>query len=176
MDVPRDNRGNPLERSGPTIGYGVDLGQMDTRALSGLGLEPSLTAKLSPYLRLQGRRAIEYIKRNPLILSKEEVDALDVAVENDSYTKLISKYNKDSMAGRFERLPPGTQTAIADVYYQLGLGGAPEFWRQVTSGDWLGAQNNLDNFGDRYKSRRKLDAGLMDRDRRAGVLPDSGQR
>ncbi len=77
----------------------------------------------------------------------------------------------DSTVGRFEALPPRTQTAIADVYFNLGPNGAPDLWRQITTGDWNGAQKNLVRFHDRHSTRRNEDANLLANDMQAGTLP-----
>jgi len=41
----------------------------------------------------------------------------------------------------------------------------------VTSGDWQGVYNNLMNFGDKYSTRRQLEAGLLSQDIQGGNLP-----
>jgi hypothetical protein len=33
--------------------------------------------------------------------------------------------------------------------------GTPTFWRQITTGDWQEAYQNLRNFGDSYPTRRR---------------------
>jgi hypothetical protein len=63
----------------------------------------------------------------------------------------------------FEDLPDGVQTVIASVAFQYGSlqKRTPNFWRQITSGDWQGAYRNLQNFGDDYGTRRKKEAVLL---------------
>jgi hypothetical protein len=38
----------------------------------------------------------------------------------------------------------------------------PNFWKQVTSGDWGAAKRNLLDFQDKYPTRRKKEAALLD--------------
>ena len=36
------------------------------------------------------------------------------------------------------------------------------FWKQITEHDWESVIANLKNFGDKYPSRRKLEANLIE--------------
>ncbi|WP_117035089.1 pesticin C-terminus-like muramidase [Klebsiella pneumoniae] len=60
------------------------------------------------------------------------------------------------------------------VAYQYGTNLAsatPNFWSQVTNGQWQEAINNLNNFGDAYPTRRRSEAALIQSDLDAGKLP-----
>ena len=53
---------------------------------------------------------------------------------------------------------------IASVSFQYGVAlnrRTPNFWWQITNGDWDGALANLRNFGDRYDTRRNKEADLL---------------
>ena len=67
-------------RSGVTIGVGVDLGQQAPEAykdrLRNFGIKQELIAKLEPYMGLIRGQAIEKLKEKPLSLSKQEVGRL----------------------------------------------------------------------------------------------------
>jgi len=52
-------------------------------------------------------------------------------------------------------------TSVAFQYGNLATE-TPNFWRQVTSGDWDGAVGNLRNFGDAYGSRRNREADYFE--------------
>jgi GH24 family phage-related lysozyme (muramidase) len=55
---------------------------------------------------------------------------------------------------------------VASVAFQYGdlSRRTPNFWRQVTSGDWDAALNNLRHFGDKYPTRRNKEADLLAKD------------
>ncbi|WP_259271153.1 pesticin C-terminus-like muramidase, partial [Klebsiella pneumoniae] len=75
---------------------------------------------------------------------------------------------------KFSSLPLNTRTAIVSVAYQYGTNLAsatPNFWSQVTNGQWQEAINNLNNFGDAYPTRRRSEAALIQSDLDAGKLP-----
>ncbi len=61
---------------------------------------------------------------------------------------------------------------LADIYHQYGNQlYDTNFWKQVTDGDWQGVYKNLMNFGDKYRTRRQLEAGLLHQDIQANSLP-----
>ncbi|WP_422380450.1 pesticin C-terminus-like muramidase [Marinicellulosiphila megalodicopiae] len=52
---------------------------------------------------------------------------------------------------------------MASVAFQYGTLSAktPNFWKQVTALDWTSAIKNLENFGDAYSGRRKIEAKYL---------------
>jgi hypothetical protein len=48
---------------------------------------------------------------------------------------------------------------------------APDYWRQITTGDWEGAYGNLMDFKDQHGERRRADAQRLNNDIRSGRLP-----
>ncbi|MBW9248887.1 MAG: hypothetical protein GJU72_07425 [Acidithiobacillus ferriphilus] len=74
----------------------------------------------------------------------------------------------------FWSLPTGTQTAIVDLAFQYGPNlsvRTPNYWKQVTTGQWQAAIDNLRNFGDAYGPRRNAEANLISADIANGELP-----
>ena len=63
----------------------------------------------------------------------------------------------------FHDLSDECQTVVASVAFQYGRleVATPNFWRQVTTGYWLAALENLRDFGDRYPTRRNKEADLL---------------
>lgn len=175
MYVPTDREGRVIGQSGPTIGRGVDLGQKDATYLSSLGLRPELAAMLSPYLGKKREEARRFVQARPLALPDADLKALDSAVRDRELRELVRKYDAASQIGSFAELPRDTQTAITSLYFQYGTGdpikSTPNYWRQITTGDWEGALNNLRAFGDAYQPRRDLEAERLQRDLAAGTLP-----
>ena len=153
----------PSDNSGVTIATGVDLGQRAMPELLALGLAAALTDKLKPYLGLKGDAARDKLNSAPLTLSAAEVAQLDQALRARFLPALVSKFNAAGNTG-FDDLKPAQQTVIFSVAYQYGLGldqRTPNFWRQVTTGDWPGAIANLRNFGDDYSTRRNKEANYL---------------
>lgn len=67
------------------------------------------------------------------------------------------------------------QTAITSLYFQYGTADpakrTPNYWRQITTGDWDGAYANLMDFKDKYGPRRWDEAALLKVEAQAGRLP-----
>jgi hypothetical protein len=153
----------PSDNSGVTIATGVDLGPKGMAELLALNLGAALTGKLQPYLGLRGGAARGKLASLPLTLSAEEVARLDAAERAILVGALVPKFNAAS-ASDFDALSRAQQTVIASVAYQYGVGldqATPNFWRQVTTGDWPGALANLRNFGDAYATRRNKEADYL---------------
>jgi hypothetical protein len=154
----------PSDGSGVTIATGVDLGQRTMSELLDLHLEATLTDKLKPYLGLRGDAARRMLSSAPLTLNAAQVAQLDTAERDNFVGKLAPKFNDDSQTA-FDALKPAQQTVIASVAYQYGVNldtATPNFWRQVTTGDWTGAIRNLRNFGDAYGTRRNKEADYLE--------------
>ena len=64
----------------------------------------------------------------------------------------------------FESLPSNKQTAIASVAFQYGdlAKKTPNFWQYATSGNWDSVKRELNDFKDKYPTRRKKEAALLD--------------
>ena len=160
--LPKDRKtGEVLGQSGPTIASGFDLGQRSERDLD--GLPSDLVAKLKPYLGLRGAAADTFVEQNPLNITQQEADTINAFAKEQELGRLIPKFDAASPIP-FSQLTPRQQTVVASVAFQYGGNLAdrtPNFWRQVTSGDWAGALSNLRNFGDDYSSRRNREADYL---------------
>jgi len=91
---------------------------------------------------------------------------IDKIVKSSHVASIANKYNAaiEKNAVKFKDLPAEAQTVIASVSFQYGINlqrKAPLFWKAVTSQDWEETENILDDFGDGYKSRRKLESDLI---------------
>ena len=156
-----------VSKSGVTIATGFDLGQRGESDLKSLKLDTLLINKLKPYLGAKGASAQALLKKTPLVISLNQVQAIDKAVKTVHVTQLKLKY--DTAAGnkkKFIDLPNQAQTVIASVSFQYGVGlnlRAPKFWKAVTSQDWPEAIKLLKAFGDAYPTRRKKEAALMEK-------------
>ncbi|GAD61423.1 pesticin C-terminus-like muramidase [Aquipseudomonas alcaligenes] len=149
-------------RSGVTIAIGFDLGQRHLQDLQSLGLDAGLVQRLSPYLGLTGQQAAARLAQQPLTVSAAEAEAIDEAFKRPFIERLAAAYTKAS-GGDFGALPTAAQTVIASVAFQYGdlASRTPNFWKQVVAHDWAAACANLQNFGDRYATRRRQEAALL---------------
>jgi hypothetical protein len=167
--VPREKSGEPLEKSGVTIASGVDLGQMGRLDVQTLGLPQTLVDKLVPYTLLRRHAAVEALEARPLRLTKDEADALDMAVRKRVAHGLALRYDA-AVSGRraplFEELPAEAQTVLASVTFQYGSRldlRCPLFWRTCVAQDWKAVVAELRRFNDRYPTRRNAEADLLER-------------
>jgi GH24 family phage-related lysozyme (muramidase) len=149
-------------RSGVTIATGVDLGQMGENDLSRLNLPPDLKDKLWPYFGRIKFEALSMLENMPLQITSAEAELIDKEVKSRFVRGLERKFNQAATTV-FEELPDGVQTVIASATFQYGdlRSRTPNFWRQITTGDWQGAYQNLRNFGDSYSTRRNKEADLL---------------
>jgi hypothetical protein len=148
--------------SGVTIATGFDLG---ARKLSDLaGLPQDIIDVLTPYLGIKGAEAAE--KARNLKIDDSQAKVIDEFSHKESYDRLSSKWEA-ATGSSFSELPEHEATVIASVAFQYGdlASRTPNFWKQVTSGDWDGAVSNLRNFGDRYETRRKKEAEYFQKKR-----------
>jgi GH24 family phage-related lysozyme (muramidase) len=168
MYVPRvkDKKTGKLTygNSGPTIASGFDLGQRSN--LNAYTFTPKIKEKLKPYLGIKGDAAKKFVDANPLKLTESEADLINSEVKELEARKVRDKFNKNSKLD-FESLPDPIKTMIISVAFQYGIegiqgeNGAPNWWKQVTNGQWKEAYNNLRNFGDTTPERRKREAALI---------------
>lgn len=163
--VPAPDKSN----SGVTIATGFDLGAYDEKDLVGLKLAKELIAKLKPYLGKKRKDAVDFLKANPLTITKAEAESINKASMARLASSIRATYDKVSAANgghlKFDELIPEAQTVIASVAYQYGslAKRTPKFWRLVTDQDFKGTVVELRNFGDAYKSRRNAEADLLEK-------------
>lgn len=154
--------------SGVTIATGFDLGQRTRAEIAAMDITEDLKNKLMPYCGLRGRDAAGVLAGNPLLLSDDEVAAIDRVVRGAFAGRLAAAYDgaiaANAALDKFADLPGAIQTVIASVAYQYGLNlkvRTPRFWTTLTSQDWPGAVEELRNFGDAYQTRRLAEASLL---------------
>jgi Bacterial toxin homologue of phage lysozyme, C-term len=159
--------------SGVTIATGIDLGQRGGSDIDKLDITDDLKKKLKPYCLKTGKAATDLLAKSPLSITATEADALTKAVKGPMLDALVSDYDaavdKANAADHctrvhFDQLPSSVQTAIASAQFQYNSlsSRTANYWKQITEQRWADASKNLKDFGDRYKTRRKLEAGLID--------------
>ncbi len=145
--------------SGVTIASGFDLGARSVSDLKGLSKE--IIDLLTPYLGIKGAAADEVASN--LVVSDEQAKTINEFAKKKELG-LLKKRWKAKTGQSFDDLPMREATVITSVAFQYGnlATETPNFWRQVTSGDWDGAVGNLRNFGDDYGSRRNREADYFE--------------
>jgi GH24 family phage-related lysozyme (muramidase) len=149
-------------QSGVTIASGFDIGQRSESELK-QAFTGDLCLKLLPYSNKNKQDACDTLARQPLIISQEEADNINFYSHKNAQKKLIQEWQAANSYTDFELLCSECQTVVASVAFQYGSLAikTPNFWHQVTSGDWQAAYQNLRNFGDKYPSRRNTEADLL---------------
>lgn len=153
-------------QSGVTIASGFDLGQHSAGELNNLNLSAALTKKLKPYLGLTKHKAVEFLKKHPLTITKQQAQEIDKAVKNQEVIKLKSRYlsstfNKNKI--QFDDLPSQAQTVIASISFQYGDLASRRvfFWKAVSIQDWKEAVKVLRGYAT-YRPRRHKEADLLE--------------
>jgi GH24 family phage-related lysozyme (muramidase) len=164
-----------VSKSGVTIATGFDLGARNEGDLSRLGLGKDLVAKLKPYLGKVKVEAESLLKTTPLTITDDEAEFIDKAVKKAQVDTLKTRYlaaAENTAKKDFFDLPANAQTAIASVAFQYGdlSKKTPKFWKAAAAQSWSEASDVLKSFGDAYRTRRKLEADLLDR-----LVPTSAQ-
>ncbi|MBA0190177.1 pesticin C-terminus-like muramidase [Pectobacterium odoriferum] len=164
--VPRDEKGKAYERSGVTIGGGVDLGQRDKDELLRDGVPQDLADILSPYTKIKGNVAVEKLRQSPLTLSENDADFLTSIYTQKALREVGKAFDAESVGLKFNELPANTRTAIADLAFQYNnlKTETPKSWGYITRNEWDLFFKELNDFGDEHKTRRKREAALIQRD------------
>lgn len=152
-------------KSGVTIASGVDLGARSIQGLLSLGLPDYIVAQLAPYCGFKRYDAIAKLRNAPLKLSEEECKLLDHCVRRRRLKLLEARWAKAAKQP-WSYLSTAQRTVLVSVSFQYGSMPVkcPKFWALVTAGNWKGAISELRNFGDNYRSRRELEADLLEDD------------
>ena len=157
--------GEVLDSSGVTIATGFDIGQHSVMELERMELPRDLIDILEPYCLASGEDAEYVVDIHGLPeISESEAFIVDAASHKTIVDEFKRKFDKVSVCP-FWALHPQIQTAITSVAFQYGTNlkrRTPMFWSQVTRCDWENAIYNLKNFGDKYSTRRGLEAKLIE--------------
>jgi len=169
-------------KSGVTIASGFDLGARKESDLT--GLPKDIIDILKPFLGFQGAEASEIAPN--LEVTEDQAKIINEFAKSEAITNLKTKW-ENATGTSFDDLGTEQATVLASVAFQYGdlETRTPNFWKQTTSGDWVGAYKNLLKFGDRYTSRRLDEAALLwksdalkksiDAGTSTGILSDEAQ-
>ena len=165
---------NPTgSQSGVTVGTGVDIGQLSAAQLDNLDIPQSLKDQLAPYVGLKGQDAVDALAATPLNIDSADAETLDREVLDPIINSVQASYDSSGASGTFASLPPEVQTVLADLAVQYGSDLAtatPNFWADVTTGNWDAALAELQDFGDSTQGRRDREAALLQQAINRGAL------
>ena len=115
---------------------------------------------LKPFLGFTGVEASEIAPK--LKVSDDQAKIINEFAKSTELAKLKTKW-QNATGTNFDDLPTEQATVLTSVAFQYGdlESRTPNFWKQTTSGDWVGAYKNLLKFADRYESRRLNEAQLL---------------
>lgn len=149
-------------RSGVSIAAGFDIGQRTEQELK-QAFPANLCDKLLPYAGKIKQEAVKVLAEIPLELTDEELVIINRYSHAQAEDRLVKSWNTADHYETFQLLSPECQTVVASVAFQYGSleSRTPNFWRQITQGDWPSALTNLRNFGDKYPTRRNKEADLL---------------
>jgi hypothetical protein len=164
--IPRNRDGSVLENSGVTLGKGIDLGQQSEEGLRKIGVSPETIEKVRPYLGKKKQDALDVLGK--YTLDEEESAAVIYDIEkklHDSNFNTYIDYYEKQTGRKFADLNPKVQTAIGSVISQYGPylnKRTPKFNNAIINNNVKGMKEELRNFGDKYKTRRNLEADLLE--------------
>lgn len=161
-----------------TVGGGIDLTQQTAQSLSNMGVSDSVINQLQSVIGVNPGVGAPAPGIN---LSQANAQSMTTSVMTSYFNNTGQQYNSASSVGNFSNLPTEAQTAIADLAYNMGnlANAAPNFWSQVTSGNWQAAINNLTGTNGQppfsnspgLNNRAAGDGQLLQRALNAGTLP-----
>ena len=143
------NEDDVANKSGVTIGSGVDLGQHDVKELQRMGVPDEIIEKLRPGLGITGPDAYKLWKSGVIKLDESEVRLVTDLAQKHHARKIVDEFNQISADNngqegiQFHELSSEMQTLITSIGYQYGAQGAPTFFKHIANEDWEAAQEEM---------------------------------
>ena len=157
----------PSDNSWVTVATGFDLKEKDADLLNEIGISEETTNLLSQFFGMSGAEAKE--ASADFSLTDEQVTEIDKASHNWYANQVKKTYESKDHKVAWDDLSEAMQTVIASVGFQHGTsftrkdGSEMNFIKQARDNDWDALLANLRNFGDKYKSRRNLEADYLEK-------------
>lgn len=158
-----------LPTSGVNIGLGFDLGYLSAADLRKASVPDDIINKLSGYLERTGLAAQSILNMQPLVLNKEEADALNKALLYQKIEEVKKKYTNSQFGLDFSSLSKVRSTVLISLNIQVHPydPNLDIFWSLIVSNkpDWVKAEQLLGNFysepNHALSSRRQKEAALL---------------
>jgi GH24 family phage-related lysozyme (muramidase) len=177
----------PSDNSGVTVASGVDLSEHTAQELRDWGVSEDAIARLADFLKsadgktpgLKGDAARaqlpDFNRKNPTSadglpsyeISLSDAQAMDTGALRSITGYVQRYYDAANPTISFAQLPDAIRTAIMDVAYQNGPNlavSAPRFWQAITTGDWMGAADEMHNWTDAQKADPNVRRTLRQRE------------
>lgn len=150
-------------KSGVTIASGFDLGQTDRAELIAMGLPQNLVTLFTPYCGLTGSEAVEILAGGTLTINEDDGRLINRLVRRRAI-KALERAWINGAGEPWSFLTTEQRTVLCSVAFQYGdlPRKCPRFWGFAAAGDWDAVIDELRDFGDRYPSRRNLEADLLE--------------
>jgi GH24 family phage-related lysozyme (muramidase) len=159
--LPLDKKGNPIGKSGLTIGAGVDVGQMNRHEFNEMPMSATARHQLTPFVGVQGVDAKRLLdSRVRVTITVADAEAISNYVFNTCVERVATKWKN------FRNLPEQAQTVLVSLAYNLGLGGSPSTSRKIAEQQFSEAAaelRNPDEWANReLDGRRNREATLLE--------------
>ena len=107
--------------------------------------------------------AVKLLEKQPLEITEQEEKIINTYSHGTAENRLRTLWLNANPQVEFDQLDDICQTVIASVSFQYGNLSirTPNFWQQIISGNWSAALKNLRDFGDKYSTRRNIEADLL---------------
>lgn len=155
-----------MGQSGITIATGCDLGQTDRATLTAYGLDPAITALLSPCFGLRKDKAIAWLARYPLSITRAQAQALDDAVHDGYLRRYVIPAWEKASGKSFADQPRQAQAVIMSLCFQKGCAGVrrdwPITWKHLVACNWKAAARELVTGFRQYAGRRRKEGKLLE--------------
>lgn len=126
------------DKSGVTIGAGVDLGQWSLSDLQKTGVSSQILQQVYPYIGAKGKRVESGLARAPLKLSEEDARELTQKVKQAIKDEVGEKFRQASGVP-IDELPIQAQAVIYSLGYNYGAKldtKQPKLFAALTEGNW----------------------------------------
>jgi GH24 family phage-related lysozyme (muramidase) len=158
------------DKSGATVGRGVDFGQHSKADLERLGVPETIIRKVGPLLGVknkQGDGAVDEAISRATPLESEEIDLLNEAFYRENVDRLIS-----DLGPSVSDINPDLFAHLASAYYRGGLKPGHDTFKLIRAGQYADAAKEFlrnDEY-DRLKASNPDDGVVRRMDEMANVL------
>ena len=165
-----------IGRSGVTVATGFDIGQLSVEEIKKYGFSDGVQNKITPYALKIKSVAVDFLKNNPLSITKSEAMEIDYLVKAKHLSSAIDKWNsmKPLSTTSFIELTPAQQTVIFSRTFHQGVSFptktiSKEFYTNALNGNWIEAEQSLRSYDTNaayYINRVNKEADLLFNERR----------
>jgi len=144
--VPKGNDKKALDKSGPTIASGFDLGQISLPEFNTYNFSTEISNELKKFVGKRGDEAVKFVEDNPTSFTDEQINEINKKVKHKHAKRAETFYNEvvASVTEKFKTLPIEIQTPFTSVFFQYGT--AKTLRGNLIAKDYLEGINTLLHF------------------------------